>query len=104
MDEAGGDPGRVLAISIADWTETPRGRELARTESASEIAEYGALLRDEVDARAIVYADITALSGAVVADDTLVASDGLHFSGTLYGRWVDEVILPLVLDIVRRDG
>jgi len=43
----------------------------------------------------VVWMDITPLSRTAGFDPTLVARDGLHFSGEMYRRWV-ALMLPAV--------
>ena len=70
----------------------------------SQMLEEGrqnAILRERCEANGIAYADgILAISSDAATDPTLVASDGLHPSGTQYRRWVIERIEPVVRSLL----
>ena len=89
---AGGDPGRVLVLSIPDWGVMPfaEGRDRARI--ATEIDAFNLAARDESEAAGAVYVDITEISREATTDATLVAGDGLHPSAAMYARWVEEAL------------
>jgi lysophospholipase L1-like esterase len=87
---AGGDPARVLVLSIPDWGVTPfaEGRDRARI--AREIDAFNEVNREETNAGGARYVDVAPLSrtqGAQVVDD------GLHPDGAAYAAWV-EAALP----------
>lgn len=98
---AGGDAGRVVVVSIPDWGVTPfaEGRDRARI--ASEIDRFNAINREETLALGARYVDITPGSRNAATDRSLLASDGLHPSGTMYAAWA-EAVLPHALAAVAR--
>lgn len=100
---AGGDPGRVLVLSIPDWGVTPfaEGRDRARI--SREIDAFNEINRTESRDAGAGYLDITSVSREAAADPTLVAPDGLHPSGVMYSRWADAA-LPLALGILGTAG
>lgn len=87
---AGGDPDRVVVVSIPDYTLTPTGADLGRVTS-DDLAPYNATLRGIVSAVGARSVDVTPLSGQVVGDPSLVAPDGLHYSQEMYAMWVDLI-------------
>lgn len=93
---AGGEPGRVLVLSIPDWGVTPfaQGRESARI--AAEIDAFNAINRAEVQQAGARYVDITPASRRAAADPGLIAGDGLHPSGAMYAEWA-RLALPAAL-------
>jgi len=95
---AGGEPERVLVLSIPDWGVTPfaDGRDTAGI--AVEIDAFNLINRIESLQMGVHYVDVTGISREALNDPLLLANDGLHPSGEMYRRWV-EVILPLALDI-----
>jgi lysophospholipase L1-like esterase len=96
---AGGDPGRVIVISIPDWSVTPFARRSNRALIATEIDSYNEINHQiTANARAL-YIDITPISREAENDRTLLAIDALHPSGKMYLRWV-ELMLPLVMGIL----
>jgi lysophospholipase L1-like esterase len=96
---AGGDPERVLVLSIPDWGVTPfaEGRDRARI--ASEIDAFNDVNRSESERLAVRYLDVTGISREAATNPELVADDGLHPSGAMYARWA-EAALPIVLDML----
>ncbi len=96
---AGGDPGRVLVLSIPDWGVTPfaEGRDRARI--AAEIDAFNQVNRKESEGLAVRYLDITGISREAAGNAELVAKDGLHPSGVMYARWA-EAALPMVLEML----
>lgn len=95
---AGGDPSRVIVVSIPDWGVTPFAEGRDRAQIAREIDQYNAVNRDEAQRAGAHYVDITPISRG--ADPALVAGDGLHPSGKQYREWVDR-ILPLARGVLR---
>ena len=98
---AGGDPGRVLVLSIPDWSVTPFAAGRARDQIRDEIECFNRINREISQAAGVHYLDITPLSRQVRDAPGLLAADELHFSGQMYARWVD-LMLPLVLGILRK--
>ncbi len=94
---AGGDAGRVVALSIPDWGVTPFAAEMRRDpgQVAAEIDAFNAASREEAEARAVAYVDVTPISRQAAADPALLADDGLHPSGKMYAAWV-ALALPVV--------
>jgi lysophospholipase L1-like esterase len=89
---AGGEVGRVLVLSIPDWGVTPfaAGRDAAAI--AGEIDAYNIVNAEEARRRGTRYVDVTATSRLARDESGLIAGDGLHPSGEMYRRWVEEVI------------
>ena len=96
---AGGDPKKVLVLSIPDWGVTPFAEGRDRDQIAREINAFNQVNRMESDAAGVRYLDITGISREAVEIPELVASDGLHPSGVMYARWA-EAGLPIALEIL----
>ena len=94
---AGGDPRKVVVVSIPDWGMTPFAEGRDRAQIAAEIDRFNAINREEAERASAHYVDVTAVSRE--ADPALVASDKLHPSALMYRRWVD-LILPTAHSIV----
>jgi lysophospholipase L1-like esterase len=92
---AGGDPSRVLVLSIPDWSVTPFGKSRDRIRTATEIDQFNIVNREESLARGLHYLDITPISRQAAGDMSLLAADELHPSGKMYAAWVD-LMLPVV--------
>lgn len=90
---AGGEPGRVLVLSIPDWGVTPYAAGRDRAAIAAAIDRFNAINREESRRRGARYVDVTPVSREAERDAALLAPDGLHPSGRMYARWV-ELALP----------
>jgi acyl-CoA thioesterase-1 len=83
---------RIVAVATPDYTVTPQGAAFgAPDRQAARIAAVNARMAALAGARGIAFVDITDLSIRAATDRTLVASDGLHPSGTQYALWVDRI-------------
>lgn len=98
---AGGEPSRVIVVSIPDWGAMPFAEGRDRKKIATEIDTFNGINWEESVRAKTHYVDITAISREAVRLPELIASDGLHPSGTQYHYWV-EVIEPKVLKILSR--
>ena len=87
---AGGDPGRVLAVSIPDWGATPFAADRDRAEVSRAVDAFNRAARDEVEAAGAAWVDVTPLSRT---QGDRVVEDGLHPSGDVYAAWT-ELVLP----------
>jgi len=92
---AGGEPRRVIVLSIPDWSVTPfaaaSGRDLPRT--AREIRLFNDVNREETRRAGARYVDITPISERALGDHALLAADGLHPSAAMYADWA-RLALP----------
>lgn len=95
---AGGDPNRVIVLSIPDWGVTPFAQRDPRGAQriGAEIDAFNAVNREEALAAGVRYVDVTPISRQAPADPGLIATDGLHPSGRMYASWVD-LALPEAL-------
>jgi lysophospholipase L1-like esterase len=98
LDFAGGDPNRVVVLSIPDWSVTPfaAGRDLSQI--ADAIDQFNIVNQEESQSVGVHYLNITPISRQAALDTDLLASDGLHPSGKMYAAWV-ELLLPIVSEI-----
>ena len=92
---AGGEPDRVLVLSIPDWGVMPFAEGRDRRAIGSEIDRFNRVNREVSRQRGCRYVDITGISREARESSDLAADDGLHPSGDQYGKWVEE-ILPVV--------
>jgi len=90
---AGGDPKRVLVLSIPDWGVTPFAEGRDRKKIGEEIDRFNAVNLEETKRMGARYVDVTAVSRQVTDDRSLVAGDGLHPSGRQYAEWA-KLALP----------
>jgi len=97
---AGGDPHRVLVLSIPDWGVTPFAQGRDRKQIAKEIDAFNTVNREETGNASAQYLDITPISRQADRSPSLVASDGLHPSGQMYTEWT-KLAWPVVSQILR---
>ena len=92
---AGGNPARVLVLSIPDWGVTPFATRLERDPAAvaADIDAFNAINRAETERPGAHYVDVTPFSREAAHDPSLLADDGLHPSGRMYAEWA-RLALP----------
>ena len=90
IDFVNGDKTKVFVLSIPDWGVTPfaGGRENV---IGPQIDQFNAINKSISTAAGVNYLDITAISRQAANDPGLIAPDGLHPSGKMYGLWVGEL-------------
>ncbi len=95
---AGGKKENVFVISIPDWGVTPFAKNSGRDilQISREIDEFNAINKDETLKAGISYVDITPGSRNAATDLSLLASDGLHPSGKMYGEWINHFDKELI--------
>lgn len=99
VEYAGGDPKRVVVLSIPDWGVTPFAADRDRDRIAVEIDQFNEVNRAEAEMAGVHYVDVTSISRGAVNDPSLIAADGLHPSGKMYAMWAEET-LPVALKIL----
>lgn len=88
----GGRPDHVLVLSIPDYSVTPFGRSTGRTaQIAAAIDSFNVINYRLSMEYKVSYLDVTAESRKAADDPTLVAADGLHFSGKEYAIWANRM-------------
>ncbi len=96
---AGGDPQRVVVLSIPDWGVTPFAANRHPETVSGEINAFNAVNAEETARLGARYVDITPSSRQAANDPTLLAGDGLHPSGKMYAAWT-ALALPEALAAV----
>ncbi len=94
------DPGKVLVLSIPDWGVTPFAQNCDRAQIAREIDQFNAVAQEEAQKAGVPYVDITPVSRTAAKDQSLIAADKLHFSGSMYREWA-ELALPIAQSILQ---
>jgi lysophospholipase L1-like esterase len=99
---AGGRAGRVLALSIPDWSVTPFARDSGRDRAliAAEIDAYNQAAREICASLGVACVDIADISRDGGGDADMLVSDGLHPSAAMYARWV-QAALPVARGMLR---
>lgn len=90
---AGGRAGRVLVLSIPDWSVTPFAEGRDRAALAAEIARFNAANRAAAAAVGARYVDVTPDSRRAAGDPSLLADDGLHPGARMHATWA-RLALP----------
>lgn len=92
---AGGDKSHVFVVSIPDYGYTPFGKDKQAAISAG-IDTFNAVNKSIAQKLGVKYIYITDISRKGLTEPDLVAADGLHPSGKMYGAWVERMC-----DVVR---
>jgi lysophospholipase L1-like esterase len=88
---AGNRASHVIVLSIPDYSVTPFARGGNTALIASGIDAFNAINLQVSAEYKVNYLDITGESRKAATDPSLIASDGLHFSGKEYGVWADKM-------------
>jgi lysophospholipase L1-like esterase len=96
---ANGKSTRVIVLSIPDWGATPFSGGRDPDKIASEIDEFNNANRAIADDHSVFYIDITPFTREATHNSDLLASDGLHPSGTDYTRWADKIVAVIKTEL-----
>ena len=100
IEYAGGDPQRVVVLSIPDWGFTPFAATQDTEAIGLQIDEFNAVNLEETKWAGAHYVDVTIISRMAMDDFELIASDRLHPSGKMYSMWAEKVF-PTVIEIIK---
>jgi len=89
---AGGYKNRVFVLSIPDYSVTPFAANSNTALISQQLNFYNDINASESSLAGVNYLNITSISRNASYDTTLLASDGLHPSGSMYNMWVNELI------------
>ena len=97
---AGDKPSHVLVLSVPDYSVTPFAQYQDTAYIARQIDSFN-LINARVSADYHVnYLDVTTESRKAAGDRSLIASDGLHFSGKEYGIWAN-LMMPVLKEMMK---
>ncbi|MGQ4582851.1 GDSL-type esterase/lipase family protein [Lysobacter sp. F60174L2] len=100
---AGDRSDRVLVLSIPDWGVTPfattQGRDA--TQVAAELDAYNAIAAELCGQHGVAFVDITGISRARGAEQSMLVDDGLHPSAAMYALWAEHA-LPVARGLLGR--
>ena len=101
---ANGNNHHVFVVSIPDYGITPFAEEkgLDAASIAHELDSYNAIAQKIATLRDITFIDITEISRTAVEDPELIAPDGLHPSGKMYGLWVEKMYQQVYANLSSR--
>ncbi len=98
---AGNQPAHVLVLSIPDYSVTPFGQSRGNTAAiARSIDSFNMICHHLCDVFKVNWLDVTAESRKAATDPSLIAADGLHFSGKEYEVWA-RLMEPVIKAMVR---
>lgn len=83
-------PEHVFVLSIPDYAYTPFGG--GSSVISNQIDEFNSINKIITESYSIKYINITPISRLGLLQPELVATDGLHPSGIMYGMWVQEIL------------
>ena len=89
---AGGDPAKVILVSIPDWGATPFAEGRDRALISREIDLFNARARAIATSAGARFHDVTASSRGVAGNPALVVADGLHPAGAMYREWAESLV------------
>lgn len=93
---AGGKKENVFVVSIPDYGFTPYGKS-KQAEISKELDAFNDISKKITDQLKIKYINITDISRQGLDQPDLVAGDGLHPSGKMYGLWVERILELLLV-------
>jgi len=96
IDLTGGEPGRVIVLSIPDWGVTPFAAGRDHEQISTEINNFNRINREEAAESGALYVDVTPVSRTASGARSLIADDGLHPAGEMYRQWA-QLALPAAL-------
>ncbi len=97
---AGNKPDHVVVMSIPDYSVTPFGRMGDTALIAAEIDSFNCVNKGIAEKYSVRYIDVTAESRKALTDPSLIAADGLHFSGKEYTVWA-RLMEPAISEILK---
>ena len=86
---AGGEPSRVVVLSIPDYGATPYGQTSDPAAIAASVDQFNAVNRAASERAGVRYVDVTPVSKEAASDPAMTAPDDLHPSGKMYAAWAD---------------
>jgi len=99
IEYTGGDPKRVVVLSIPDWGFTPFAATRDTEPISQQIDEFNIINLEETEAAGAYYVDVTIISRMAMDDFELITGDRLHPSGKMYAMWAEKT-LPVAFEIL----
>lgn len=85
------NPKKVFVLSIPDYGFTPFGRE-QQSYVSPRIDSFNQSAEKITRSLGVAWLDITPVSRKGLEIPAWVARDGLHPSGAMYGKWVEQIL------------
>ena len=87
-------------LSIPDYSVTPFAQYRDTARIAGQIDSFNCINARISAEYHVNYLNVTAESRKAAADRSLIANDGLHFSGKEYGIWTN-MMMPILKEMMR---
>jgi lysophospholipase L1-like esterase len=100
IEYAGGNPQKVIVLSIPDWGCTPFAADRDTESIRQQIDQFNAINLEQTQRAGAHYVDVTGISRLAQDDPDLIAEDRLHPSGKMYVMWA-ELVLPVASKILK---
>ena len=97
---AKGKKENVFVLSIPDYSVTPFAAGFDTARIRTEIDRFNAINKDITASYNCTYLDITPSTREARYNSSLIATDGLHPSGSEYKKWADR-LAPLMLPVLK---
>ena len=93
---SGGKASHVIVVSIPDYSVTPFANERNdKTKIAAEIDSFNAINKQVSQDYGTGYLYITDETRKAATDESLITSDGLHYSGKEYAIWAAKLAVQI---------
>ncbi|MCW3072966.1 MAG: lysophospholipase and related esterase [Flaviaesturariibacter sp.] len=92
IELAGGKKTQVFVLSIPDYSATPFVSPGSKPRVSAEIDWFNSINKQVTVAYGVSYIDITPLTRQAANDPSLLANDGLHYSGKEHKLWADLLV------------
>ena len=84
--------GRVVAISIPNWSVVPAASTFGNPEGIRELTEtFNEIARKEAEAQHFMWVDITTVSTSGLGSPGWISSDQLHPGDVQYAAWAEVI-------------
>jgi lysophospholipase L1-like esterase len=92
MRLTGDEPGRLVVVSVPDWSTTPFAGSRDRAAIAAAIDELNQVQRGLALDAGACWVDVTGVGRDHATETDFLAPDGLHPSARAYGLWVEHML------------
>jgi lysophospholipase L1-like esterase len=99
---AGNKKEHVIVLSIPDWSATPFAKDKNTNQIAAEIDKYNEACDAIATQHDICFVNITESTRQAKNDTSILANDGLHYSGKEMRDWA-EIVATIILDILQNE-
>jgi acyl-CoA thioesterase-1 len=92
VDALGLPPGRVVGISMPNWSEVPAAANFGDKAALRRLTgTFNSIAQREAEARDFTWIDITAVSTSAMGSPGWISSDQLHPGDAQYAAWADVI-------------